>query len=84
MGWVSIGLKLFPLVIGAVHAVERLVTARSEGKQDAAVETVRAMLMAVEGGLSRDLLDDQAVQDATRKLIDAYVALQNALASHRA
>ena len=81
MGWVAIGLRLAPLIIGAVQAVERLVTsAKGKAKQDAAIDMVATVLAAVEGAAGQDLLNDAAVQDATRKVIDAVVALQNVIA----
>lgn len=82
MGWLTVGLKLAPLIIGAVHAIEGLVTSKhGKDKQDAAVDLVGVMLAAIEGTAGRDLLNDAAVQDATRRVIDAVVALQNVIAS---
>jgi len=82
MGWVTIGLKLAPLIIGAVQAVERLVrSAHGKDKQDAAVDMIGAMLAAIEGSAGRDILNDAEVQLATRKVIDAVVALQNVIAT---
>lgn len=80
--WIGIGTKVVPLVIGAVNAVEKLLSAaKGKEKQDAAVSMVAAMLAVVEGGIDKDLLNDAAVQDAVRKVIDAVVALQNVIAS---
>ena len=84
MPWVLIGLKLAPLIIGAVHAVERLLTSKhGKDKQDAAVDMIDAMLAAIEGSAGRDLLDDAAVQVAVRAVIDATVKLQNIIASRK-
>jgi len=75
--WLSRAVTLWPLIIGAVHAVEAVALAISgKEKQNAAVAAVRAMLGAVEGGLGRDLLNDQDVERAVRGMIDAYVSLQ--------
>ena len=85
MGWLVIGFKLVPLIIGAVQAVERLVSgAKGKDKQDAAVDMVGAMLATIEGATGRELLDDAAVQEATRQVIDAVVALQNCIAKRAA
>lgn len=79
--WIERGVRLFPLIVAAVHAVERLVTgSRGSAKQDAAVDAVRAMLAAIEAGIDRNLLDDADVERAVRATIDAYVALQNIIA----
>lgn len=76
---------VWPLIIGAVHAVEAVaVGVRGADKQDAAVIALRAMLGAVEAGVGRDLLNDTDTEDAVRALIDAYVAVMNLVASKRA
>lgn len=80
--WIERGVRLLPLIVGAVHAVERLVTeSRGPAKQDAAVEATKAMLAAVEIGVDKDLLNDAEVERAVRLTIDAYVFLQNVIAS---
>ncbi len=85
MGWVTIGLKLAPLIIGCVQAIERLVKgAHGKDKQDAAVDMIGTVLAATEGLAGKDLLEDAAVQAATRKVIDAVVALQNVIATRAA
>lgn len=81
MKWVEIGFKLAPLIVGAVHAVEKLVKgAKGKEKQDAAVDLAGTMLQAIEGVASKDLLDDQKVQNAVRDAIDALVKVQNVIA----
>ena len=83
--WVGIGTKVVPLIIGAVNAVEKLMSAaKGKEKQDAAVTMVAAMLAAIEGGIDKDLLNDGEVQKAVRAVIDAVVALQNVVASAKA
>lgn len=84
MKWISEGLRLLPFIVGAVHAVESLVSSRrGQEKQDAAVDAIRAMLGATEAGVGRDLLDDREVELATRATIDAYVHLQNVVNKRR-
>lgn len=80
MKWVTLGFKLLPLIVEAVSWVEKFARGKGKEKQDAAVGLVAAMLRATEAGFDRDLLDDTQIQDATRKAIDAVVALQNVLA----
>jgi hypothetical protein len=77
MGWLSIGMKLLPYIVEAVKWVEKFVTTKGKYKQDAAVYMVKSILGIAEVGSDRDLLDDEAVEQATRKVIDAVVALQN-------
>jgi hypothetical protein len=80
--WVERGFTLVPLIIGAVNAIENLVTGlRGSKKQDAAVDFTRSILISVEGLAGKDLIDDVKVQAAVRTLIDAAVAVQNAVAS---
>jgi hypothetical protein len=42
---------------------------------------VKSILGVAERGVDRDILDDDEVESATRKVIDAVVALQNLIAS---
>lgn len=80
MGWISLGIKLLPFIVDAVQWVERFVNGKGKTKQDAAVYMVKAGLGVAERALDRDVLDDDEVETATRKVIDAVVALQNLLA----
>lgn len=82
MHWLEIGLKLMPLVVGAVEAVEKLFTSeKGKAKQDAAVTMVMAWLGVAEGAAGRDLLKDPEVDKAVRAAIDSIVAAQNAIAA---
>ncbi len=81
MGWITLGMKLFPYIVEAVQWVEKFVTQKGKYKQDAAVYLVKSVLGIAEQGANRDLLDDDEVEDATRKVIDAVVALQNIISS---
>lgn len=84
--WLTVGLKLLPLIVSAVNAVERIVKGGAHGKdkQDAAVDLVTTMVESIEGLVNKDLLDDAQVQVALRATIDAIVAMQNAMAAARA
>ena len=84
LAWLSFVVRIGPLVVAAVHAVERVVkAAHGKDKQDAAVDLVGTMLTAAEGIASRDLLNDAKVQEALRHAINALVALENAVAAAR-
>lgn len=87
MNWslLSRVVTLWPLIIGAVHAVEAVSGGlKGRDKQDAAVVAVRAMATAVEGASGRELLTDTEVEAAVRASMDAYVALSNIIARKRA
>jgi hypothetical protein len=79
MGWVTLGIKLLPFIVDAVQWVERFVNGKGKEKQDAAVYMIKAGLGVAERALDRDVLDDDQVETATRKVIDAVVTLQNLL-----
>ncbi|MCR4342144.1 MAG: hypothetical protein NUW01_19885 [Gemmatimonadaceae bacterium] len=82
MPWLPIALRLIPLIFGAVNAVEHFLSNRhGPDKQNAAVDMVSAFLIATEGAVGRDLLNDNDVRIATKEVIDAVVALQNVIAS---
>lgn len=78
--WIGVATKLLPVIISAVGTVEKIaVGIKGKDKQDAAVEIVRDVLPLVEASAGRDLVNDGAVQEAIRKVIDAQVALQNVI-----
>lgn len=78
MNWVTSALKLFPLIITAVSAIERIASAKKgTEKQDEAIAMVGDLVPLIEGGIGRDVVDEADVQIAIRKVIDAVVALQN-------
>ena len=80
MAWVTLGMKLLPYIVEAVQWVEKFITERGQRKQDAAVYMVKSILGIAESATARDLLDDDEVETATRKVIDAVGALQNIIA----
>jgi len=77
MNFLDIGIRLFPLILTAVESVERFVTGKGQEKEDAAVTMVDSILKTVEAGTNKDLLNDDAVNAATRDVIKAVVSLQN-------
>ena len=84
MGWIAIGMRLFPFIVEAVSWVEKFITSKGKYKQDAAVYMVKSILGVAEQGTNRDLLDDEQVEEATRAVIDAVVKLQNIVAAKQA
>ena len=83
MNWILIGMKLLPLVWGAIQSVEHFFSGQHHGaeKQQDAMDMISCLLIATEGAAGRDLLNDQAVREATKEVIDAVVALQNLIAT---
>ena len=77
MGFLDIGLRLFPLILTSIESVERFVRGKGSEKEDAAVTMVDTILRTVEAGTNKDLLNDAAVNAATRDGIKAVVSLQN-------
>jgi hypothetical protein len=82
--WISLGMKLFPLVQIAVQMVEKAIHGKTgPEKQEAALAAIGAGIDVLEAGLSRDIIDNAEVQVALRGAIDAYVLLQNVVARIR-
>ena len=81
MGFLSIGLRLLPYIVSCVSSVEEFLKGgqTSAQKEDAYVGMVHAILMTVESGADRDLLNDTDVNRATREVMQAVVALQNVI-----
>ena len=87
MSWLTGILKLIPLILAAVQAVERMSSKKGKAKQDEAVNLVGDLVPLIEASIGRDVVDDAKVQVAIRAVIDAVVALQNVAAdvkAHRA
>jgi|TARA_R100001086_G_scaffold105813_1_gene53223 hypothetical protein len=81
MKWISIGLKLLPFIVEAINWVEKFIMKKGVEKQDAAVKMTLSMLGIAEEAMDKDIMNDKDVEEATRRVIDAVVALQNLLAS---
>tara|TARA_R110000824_G_scaffold167181_9_gene344003 strand:- start:3375 stop:3650 length:276 start_codon:yes stop_codon:yes gene_type:complete len=83
MKWLNIGIKLLPFILSCVQAVEGFIkgSQRGEEKENAAVGMVHAILQTIEAGVDRDLLNDDDVNRAVRKCMQAFVALENVIAS---
>lgn len=70
-------LRIVPLVVTAIGAVERVVSAKGKAKQDAAVALVTDLAPLVETTIPQVVINVPQVQDALREVIDAIVALNN-------
>ena len=83
MKWINIGIKLLPYILTCVRAVEHLLTGskRGEEKENAAVGMVHSLLQTIEAGVDKDLLNDEDVNRAVRACMQAFVALENIVAS---
>lgn len=77
MKWILGALKIFPLIIAAVNAVERLSSKKGTDKQDEAITLIGDLVPLIEASIGRDIVNEAEVQSAIRKVIDAVVALQN-------
>ena len=76
-GFLQATLKILPFVVEAVQWVERFVRRSGKAKQDAALQMILSMLTVAESATEKDLLSDSEIESATRKVIDAVVALEN-------
>ena len=77
MSWLHGILKLIPLILAAVQAVERMSSKKGKAKQDEAVILVGDLVPLIEASIGRDVVDDAKVQTAIRDVINAVVSLQN-------
>ena len=85
MNFITAAIRLIPLIVGAVQAVESIFKKdpnkpkelQNKERQDTAVTAIGAMIQALELNLQKELLDESAFQALLRKLIDDYIATQN-------
>ena len=77
MNWIVGALKIVPLIIAAVRAVERMSSKKGKEKQDEAIALVGDLVPLIEASIGRDVVNETDVQSAMRKVIDAVVELQN-------
>ena len=84
MGFLDIGLRLFPLILTSIESGERFVKGKGPETENAAVVMVDSILKTVEAGANKDILNDALVNDATRNVIKAVVSLQNVIKDKKA
>ena len=68
-----------PYIIDAVGWVEKFIKGKGKVKQDSAVSLVLSMLDISREVTKKQLLENKSVEDCARKVIDAVVALENAI-----
>ena len=83
MKWLNVSLKLLPFILSCVQAVEGFLKGPKRGveKENAAVAMTHAILQPIEAGVDKDLLNDEDVHRAVRACMQAFVALENIVAS---
>lgn len=78
----GIGGVFIPGLAAAANVVEEsLPGLKGSDKKAAAIAIATTVLETAEGAAGKDLLKDPAVVKATSDFVDAYVALQNAIAA---
>ncbi len=81
----GIGGLFVPGLTSAINIVqENLGGLKGPDKKAAAIAIATTVVETAEGAAGKDLLNDPAVVAATSAFVDAYVALQNALAAAKA
>jgi hypothetical protein len=84
----KVGITVLNAVIPGVSVVETIArqipALKGKQKQDAVVELVKQSLATAENFAAKDLADDADVEQATRGVIDAVVALNNLIAAKTA
>jgi hypothetical protein len=79
----SIGIKLIPFVVAAVHGVESISDSfkdkdvHGKQKQDAALDAIGAMINSIELTAGTELMGKDDFKELVRHLINDYVAIQN-------
>lgn len=84
MKWLNIGIRFIPFINTIVTAIEQVKGAQGAAKLSAAQEAIRVGLEATEFAVEKDLLNDDKVMEAATGYINAYVAVQNAIAAAKA
>ena len=80
--WLSLGLKLVPIIMGAIRTVENTSTKKGEDKRTDALQTIDAFVSSLEGSCNATVTQVGDVRDAVKKVIDALVELQNVIAKN--
>ena len=83
MGWAAIGIKLIPIILGAIRSTETNSTKKGDGKLGDALTTVDAFMASLEGSCNQTLTQVDAVRDAIKEVMQAMVKLQNAVAASK-
>ena len=79
-GFLQKAMSLVPYIIDAVQWVEECFTSgKGKQKQDAAIQLILSMLHISQQVTQKELLASASVESCARKVIDAVVALENAI-----
>lgn len=83
--WIRLALMLPTLIVKTVQAIETIKGSGSGSQKAAAVKSLAGVAVeAVEGTTGRDIFNDPEIQALTQAVIDAQVALSNALTKKQA
>lgn len=84
MGWIQGVIKIIPLIVTAVEAVERLFKGKEgSDKKKEALNIIEPAIQAIEELAGKDLMRDEEFKALVGEFIDTYVAIQNYVAAHR-
>ena len=79
-GFLQKAMSLVPYIVDAVQWIEKCFTSgKGKQKQDAAIQLVLSMLHISQQVTQKQLLSSATVDQCARKVIDAVVALENAI-----
>ena len=68
MKWISLGVRLVPMVLAAIQKIEMFRTGlKGKEKQEAALSFAGDLLLLVEGVAGKELMDDARMQQALRE-----------------
>jgi hypothetical protein len=83
MNWIQGALKLIPLIVTAVNAVEKLFfNKEGKDKKAAALEIIGDAIQSIEEFAGKDLMADAEFKKLVGEMVDSYVAIQNYIAAH--
>jgi hypothetical protein len=83
MKWLQDAVKLIPIIVTVIEAIERLFKTKSGPEKKAeALNLVEVAMQSVEAFAGKDLMKDEEFKKLVGELIDTYVAIQNYIAEH--
>jgi hypothetical protein len=85
MGWISGVIKIIPMIVTAVEAVERLFKGKTgSDKKEAALDIIKPAIEAIESLAGKELMQEEEFRKLISEFMDTYVAIQNYVAAHQA
>lgn len=74
-------IKVLGRIVEGINVVEVIMNlAKGKDKQDAVVELMKQALKEIEERTGKNLVNDEEIEEASRKVIDAIVAFNNLIA----